>query len=65
MARNAVREPRHVPIAKVIGTQPDLFGGPTITHEAPRRPVPKSWGRALLRYHLADTMADLDGGSEQ
>lgn len=60
MARNAVRQPRYVPVPKVIGTQPDLFGGPTITHEVPRRSVPQSWSRTLLRYHLGDTMADLD-----
>ena len=52
MARHCIREPRHIPSPKIIGHQPDLFGGPTVTQEVSRRPVPNTWGRTLLRYHL-------------
>lgn len=65
MARHCIREPRHIPSPKIIGHQPDLFGGPTVTQEVSRRPVPNTWGRTLLRYHLADHLADFDGGTEQ
>lgn len=65
MARNCIREPRHIPAPKIVGRQPDLFGGPIVTHEVPRRPISNTWGRTLLRYHLADHLADLDGGEQQ
>lgn len=50
MARDCVRPPRHVIQPLVIGRQPDLFGGPTITVERPVRPTPQTWSRDLLRY---------------
>jgi hypothetical protein len=62
MARDCVRPPRYIPTPKLIGQQPDLFGGPTVTHEAERRPLPKTWGRQLLAYHLADHFADMEDG---
>ena len=62
MARHCVREPRHVPTPKLIGQQPDLFGGPTVTHEAARKPLPKTWGRRLLAYHLSEHFADVESG---
>lgn len=67
MAGRCTREPRHIPPPPpLIGTQADLFGGPTVTHEAARRPIPKTWGRQLLAYHLADHFADLpDTGKER
>lgn len=65
MGRHSVREPRYVPPAPpTIGTQPDLFGGPPIVHEARRKPVPNSWGRQLLAYYLADHFADLEDPDE-
>lgn len=65
MARHPVtREPRYHPAPKIIGAQPDLFGGPTVTHEVPRRPVPNNFGRQLLAYHLADHIADLENDHE-
>jgi len=33
MARDCIRQPRHVIQPLVIGRQPDLFDGPTVTHE--------------------------------
>lgn len=58
MARNAVRTPRHVQAAKVIGYQPDLFDGPTITHEIPRRPIGRDAFRQLLVWARTDTLGD-------
>jgi hypothetical protein len=58
MARNAVRTPRHVHSAKVIGYQPDLFDGPTITHEIPRRPIGRDAFRQLLVWARTDTLGD-------
>ncbi|WP_157134743.1 hypothetical protein [Sphingomonas sp. PAMC 26605] len=53
MASNAVRTPRYVHAANIIGHQPDLFDGPTVTHEVPRRSIVRDaepqirvWGRA-------------------
>ena len=61
MARHSLREPRYVPPAPpTIGTQPDLFGGPPITHAHQPRPVPSA--KQLLAYHLADQLADLENG---
>jgi len=60
MARHCIREPRYIPALKIIGTQADLFGGPSVTHEVPRKPIPQTWGRQLLAYHLSDHIADLE-----
>jgi hypothetical protein len=60
MARRAVRDPRHIPIAKIIGHQPDLFSGPTITHEVPRRPIGRKAFQQILAWARADTLGDLD-----
>lgn len=60
MARNSVREPRYVPVPKIIGTQPDLFGGAAVTHEVPRKPLRSDWGRQLRAYFRADHIADLE-----
>ncbi|MFL0419571.1 hypothetical protein ACH0CP_18700 [Sphingomonas sp. 179-I 2A4 NHS] len=60
MARRAVREPRHVPTPKIIGHQPDLFDGPTLTHEA--KPVPVCSDRQLRGWMRATTIADIEGG---
>jgi hypothetical protein len=53
MARHCIREPRHVIVPLVIGRQPDLLGGPTVTHERPIRPTPQTWSRDMLRYMRA------------
>ena len=58
MARNAVRTPRHVHAAKVIGHQPDLFDGPTITHEVPRRSIGREAFRQLRVWARTDTLGD-------
>ena len=61
MARHSLREPRYVPPPPpTIGAQPDLFGGPTITHQHQARPVASA--KQMLAYHLADQLADLEGG---
>lgn len=60
MARNAVRAPRYIPTPKIIGHQPDLFDGPTVTHEVPRRSIGKDTGRQLRAWGRADTLGDLD-----
>src|SRR3546814_20243510 len=41
MARHCIREPRYVPPVQRIGEQPDLFGGPTLSHVAERQGPPK------------------------
>lgn len=50
MARDWIRQPRHVIKPLVIGRQPDLFDGPTVTLERPIKPTPQTWGRDFLRY---------------
>lgn len=50
MARDCIREPRHIIQPLVIGRQPDLFDGPTVTHERPPKQVPHTWSRDFLRY---------------
>lgn len=61
MARHCVRDPRYIPPPpKLIGIQADLFDGPPVVHEVQRKPIPKTWGRQLLAYHLADHFADLE-----
>ena len=62
MARNAVRDPRYIPTPKIIGHQPDLFGGPTVTHEVPRQPMRSDWGRQLQKWARADTLGDVEPG---
>ena len=60
MARNAVRAPRYIHPAKIIGHQPDLFGGPTVTHEVPRRPIGKDAARQIRAWGRADTLGDFE-----
>lgn len=50
MSRDCIRSPRHVIQPLVIGRQPDLFDGPTVTVERPVKPTPNTWSRDLLRY---------------
>lgn len=57
MARNAIREPRHIPTPQIIGEQPDLFNGPTLTHEHRRRPL---CAGQILAWGLADTLGDME-----
>lgn len=60
MARNAIRTPRHIPAPKIIGEQSDLFGGPTITHEATPAPLRKGWQQQLMAWARSDTLGDRD-----
>jgi len=48
------------PPEKVIGTQPDLFGGPSITHTVPPMRYPRSSGRDFLKYIRTPQYGDLD-----
>ncbi|MBB3589005.1 hypothetical protein FHY04_003896 [Sphingomonas sp. BK481] len=50
MARDCIRQPRHLIQPLMIGRQPDLFDGPTVTHERPPKPIPHTWSRDFLRY---------------
>lgn len=50
MARDCIRALRHVIVPLVIGRQPDLLGGPTVTHERAVKPTPQTWSRDMLRY---------------
>ena len=59
MARNCIRVPRHVIVPLIIGRQPDLLGGPTVTHERAIKPTPQTWSRDMLRY-LRATSPDHD-----
>ncbi len=61
MARRAVRDPRHIPTPKIIGHQPDLLDGPTITYEVPRQPVGRDAFRQLRKWACADTLGDREG----
>lgn len=58
MARRAVRDPRHIHTPKIIGYQPDLFAGPTVTHEVPRRLIGRDAFRQLLVWARTDTLGD-------
>jgi hypothetical protein len=60
MARNSIRQPRHIPAVRPIGTQPDLFDGPTISCVADTPALPKGWERQLRQWAACTTMADLD-----
>jgi len=62
MARRAVRDPRHIHAPKIIGHQPDLFNGPTVTHEVPRRPIGRDAFRQIMNWARADTLGDVDTG---
>lgn len=64
MARHCIREPRYIPPVHNIGAQPDLFGGPTISHVAERNATPKGWGRQLQKWGRCTVMADLDADTE-
>lgn len=44
---------------RYIGTQLDLFGAPDRALYRPRRPLSARWGAELLRYNLADHVADV------
>ena len=58
MARRAVRDPRHIHAPKIIGHQPDLFDGPTVTHEVPRRPIGRDAFRQLRVWARTDPLGD-------
>lgn len=60
MARHCIREPRYIPPVHTIGAQPDLFGGPTISHVAEHNWTPKGWERQLQKWGRCTVMADLD-----
>lgn len=60
MARDCIREPRYIPPVRNIGAQPDLFGGPTMSHVAERNGPPKGWERQLQKWGRCTVMADLD-----
>ena len=50
MARHCIREPRYIPPVHVIGEQPDLFGGPTVSHATERKPVGAKALRAITKW---------------
>lgn len=60
MARLSALPARYIPPAPVTARQPDLFGAPTVEHRLDPRPIPRSWGRDLLR--LIRAYAPRDGG---
>lgn len=60
MARHCIREPRYIPPVHVIGEQPDLFGGPTISHAAERKPVGAKALRAITRWAVTPWLGDMD-----
>lgn len=60
MARHCIREPRYIPPVRVIGVQPDLFGGPTISHAAKRKPVGAKALRAITKWAIAPWLGDVD-----
>ncbi|AMK26834.1 MULTISPECIES: DUF6884 domain-containing protein [Sphingomonadaceae] len=60
MARHCIREPRYVPPVQRIGEQPDLFGGPTLSHVAERQGPPKGWQRQLQKWGRCTVIADLE-----
>ncbi len=63
MARHCIREPRYIPPVHVIGEQPDLFGGPTISHAAKRKPVGAKALRAITKWAVTPWLGDMDRGT--
>jgi hypothetical protein len=60
MARHCIREPRYIPPVHVIGEQPDMFGGPTISHAAERKPVGAKALRAIAKWAVAPWLGDVE-----
>lgn len=60
MARHCISEPRCIPPVHVIGEQPDLFGGPTISHATERKPVGAKALRAITKWAIAPWLGDVD-----
>ncbi|CAN5229264.1 hypothetical protein BH11PSE5_BH11PSE5_08610 [soil metagenome] len=60
MARHCIRKPRYIPRVHVIGEQPDLFGGPTISHATERKPVGAKALRAITKWAIAPWLGDVD-----
>jgi hypothetical protein len=60
MARNCIREPRYIPPVHVIGEQPDLFGGPTISHATERKPISNRWMSDMTKWAVAPWLGDID-----
>jgi hypothetical protein len=58
MVGRAVRASRHIHTPKIIGYQPDLFAGPTVTHEVQRRPIGRDAFRQILIWARTDTLGD-------
>jgi hypothetical protein len=63
MACHCIREPRYIPPVHVIGEQPDLFGGPTISHAAERRPISNRWMRDMTKWAVSTWLGDMDAGT--
>lgn len=61
MARHCIRDPRYIPPVHVIGEQPDLFGGPTISHAAQRQPIGAKALRAITKWAVTPWLGDVDG----
>jgi hypothetical protein len=59
MARHCIREPRYIPPVHVIGEQPDLFGGPTISHATERKPVGAKALRAITKWAITPWLGDV------
>ncbi len=60
MARHCIREPRYIPPVHVIGEQPDLFGGPTISHATEQKPVGVKALRAITKWAITPWLGDVD-----
>ena len=60
MARHCVREPRYIPPVHVIGEQPDLFGGPTISHATERKPISNKWMSDMTKWAVSPWLGDMD-----
>jgi hypothetical protein len=60
MARHCIRDPRYIPPVHVIGEQPDLFGGPTISHAAQRQPIGAKALRAITKWAVTPWLGDMN-----
>lgn len=61
MARHCIREPRYVPPVRIIGEQPDLFGGPTISHAIEPKPISNRWMRDMTKWAVSPWLGDGNG----
>jgi hypothetical protein len=60
MARHCIHDLRTMPPDSIIGTQPDLFGGPIVSHAAARKPIGTKALQAITKWAVSPCLGDID-----